>query len=78
MGHGALGMGHWAWGGVGGWGRNLSPHTPHTPHTSHTPLSSHTPHTPHTSHTPLSSHTPHTPPSPHALFPSVHKRFNCM
>ncbi|WP_277926199.1 MULTISPECIES: hypothetical protein [Nostoc] len=20
-------------GGVGGWGRNLSPHTPHTPHT---------------------------------------------
>ncbi|MBD2732974.1 MULTISPECIES: hypothetical protein [Nostoc] len=26
-----MGIGHRAWGGVGGWGRNLSPHTPHTP-----------------------------------------------
>ncbi|MFN6515088.1 MAG: hypothetical protein RMY29_011365 [Nostoc sp. CreGUA01] len=26
-------------GGVGGWGRNLSPHTPHTPHTPSSPSS---------------------------------------
>ncbi|MFN6515089.1 MAG: hypothetical protein RMY29_011370 [Nostoc sp. CreGUA01] len=26
-------------GGVGGWGRNLSPYTPHTPHTPSSPPS---------------------------------------
>ncbi|MFN6513201.1 MAG: hypothetical protein RMY29_001700 [Nostoc sp. CreGUA01] len=37
-----MGIGHGAWGigqagSVGGWGRNLSPHTPHTPSSPSSP-----------------------------------------
>jgi len=38
-GHGASGIGHGALGGMGGWGRNLSPHTPHTSLSPHLPIS---------------------------------------
>ncbi|MBX9255164.1 hypothetical protein H1Q63_14655 [Desmonostoc muscorum CCALA 125] len=43
MGHGTLGIGS-----VGGWGRNLSPHTPHTPSSPSSPSSPllPTPHSP--------------------------------
>ncbi|MFN6514247.1 MAG: hypothetical protein RMY29_007080 [Nostoc sp. CreGUA01] len=67
MGHGALGMGHWAWkedGGIRGWGDGgkeelLSPSFGHLP-TSPSP------------HLPTSPSSPSSPlfPTPHSLFPT--------